>query len=150
METYFSTKQFHLWPFEGFLSSWRGFYPTYTTVVSNDGVMLERNGKILHSFQPSEIEACTMKKTWFGFGSLKIGFSYKYSNYEKEKRGDHWYFFHNEFSYVKKTDKGILIHALKGIEAKCFNGNSVSLINDTLWMSNEYIIEYDGKSECAF
>lgn len=150
MEKTFSTQHFHLWPFVGFFSSWRGFCPTYTTIIGSDSIVLMCNGKKIHSFQPSEIEACTMDKTWFGFGSIRIALSYKNSNYEKEKRGDQWYFFRNEFSYVKEEDKSILINAIKETEAKCFNSKSVSLRNDTIWMSNEYIIEYDGKAEVGF
>ena len=150
MDTIFFVKQFHLWPFVGFFYSWRGFYPTYTTTIDSNGVTLERNGKKLHTFQPSEIEACAMSETWFGLGSLKMAVSYKNDNYEKEKRGDQWYFFRNEFSYIKKNDKEKFINALKDVDAKCFNCNSVSLRNDMLWMSNEYIIEYDGNSEIAY
>ena len=84
MEKTFSTQHFHLWPFVGFFSSWRGFCPTYTTIIGSDSIVLMCNGKKIHSFQPSEIEACTMDKTWFGFGSIRIALSYKNSNYEKK------------------------------------------------------------------
>ena len=149
MGTVYSTKQFHLWPFVGFFR-WRGFYPTYAVTVDNDSVILERDGNKIHSFQSSEIEACTLSKTWFGLGKLKMALFYKSSNYEKDKRGDQWYFFINEFTYVNKEDKDKLISAFKRAEVKCFNSKSVSLRDDMLRMSNEYIVEYDGDSKDSF
>ncbi len=144
----FSTKQFHLWPFyNGF--HWRGFMPTYTISVGEQEIVFSINGKSFESFSPSDVEATQISKTWFGLGSNKIGLSTRASSSMNE-RGDHWYLLRNEYCYFEPNTQEEIIIAFRDIKTKCFKDSSVSLKDGTLWMSSDFIIEYDGKGKDIF
>ena len=149
METkIFTTKQFHLWPFYNWFT-WRGFLPTYSITVENEGIAFTINNNLIEKYTAEEVEACLFNSTWFGLGKTKIGFSKKY-NCDKEKRGDHWYFFHNDYCYLDPMQVSEAINAFKEIDTKCFNDQSISLRDGKLWMTGDYIIEYDGNDKIAF
>lgn len=150
METiFFSTKQFHLWPFyNGF--NWMGFLPTHTISVGDNEISFLINGKDVERFSPQEVEGAHFFKTWFGWGKTKVGFSTKKNKSEKEKRGDCWYFLSNDYSYVSSSNQNNLIQSFKEIHTKCFDEKGLSLRNGKLWMCNEYVVEYGGNNEIAY
>lgn len=144
----FTTKQFHLWPFyNGF--TWRGFLPTYSVTVDNEGISFTINNNLIEKYTAEEVEASLFNSTWFGLGKTKIVFSKKF-NCDKEKRGDHWYFFHNVCCYLDPMQVSEAINAFKEIDTKCFNDQSISLRDGKLWMTSDYIIEYDGNDKSPF
>lgn len=85
METiFFSTKQFHLWPFyNGF--NWMGFLPTHTISVGDNEISFLINGKDVERFSPQEVEGAHFFKTWFGWGKTKVGFLRKNTSLKKKK-----------------------------------------------------------------
>ena len=144
----FSTRQFHLWPFCGF--KWIGFFPEHSTIINEKAIALQINGKELCRLSPEEIEAAHFFKTWLGLGKTKFGLSSKKSKYEKEKRGDHWYYFHNDFGYVSPESKEALINSFKEAHAKCFDETSLSLRKGKLWMGKDYVVEYNGDKQIGY
>ena len=149
----FSTKQFHLWPFyKGF--KWMGFLPTHTITVAENEITFVINGNVVSKISPQEVESAQFFKTWFGFGKTKVGLSTEWdlTKYpkDKEKRGDHWHLLFNDYSYVSPDTEKNLIQSFKDVQTKCFNEKSLSLRYGKLWMSNEYIIEYEGKNKNGF
>ena len=113
---FFTTKQFHLWPFyNGF--TWRGFLPTYSVTVDNEGISFTINNNLIEKYTAEEVEASLFNSTWFGLGKTKIVFSKKF-NCDKEKRGDHWYFFHNVCCYLDPMQVSEAINAFKEIDTE--------------------------------
>ena len=145
----FSTKQFHLWPFYGSFK-WMGFSPEHSISVSQDEISLKINGKEIHKVSPAEIEAAHFFSTWFGMGKTKLGLSSKQGSYEKEKRGDRWYFLSNDFGYVGEDSRDALISAFKEAHVKCFDDTSVSLRDGKLWIGKDYVVEYDKDNAVAY
>lgn len=137
----FSTRQFHLWPFYGFLK-WMGFFPEHSIIVNENAITLQINGKEIRTLSPEGIEAAHFFSTWYGLGKTKLGLSSKQGKYEKEKRGDCWYFLTNYFGYVSPNDQDALIDSFKEAHVKCFNETSISLRGGSLWMGRDYVVEY--------
>lgn len=149
METkIFTTKQFHLWPFYNWFT-WRGFLPTYSITVENESISFTINNNLIEKYTAEGVEASLFNSTWFGLGKTKIGFSKKYNDVKK-KRGDHWYFFHNDYCYLDPIQVPEAINAFKEIDTKCFNDQSISLRDGKLWMTSDNIIEYNGNDKIAF
>ena len=140
----FTTSQFVVWPFLN--GKWIGFMPTFTIEVSNEGVTFIVNEKNMIKFTSEEVESAQFNDTWFGLGGTKLCFSRKSNNYE-DTRGDHWCMFKNDYCYIDSSNEAEAIQAFKAIGIKCFNEKSVSLKNNSLWMSCDYISEYNGKYE---
>jgi hypothetical protein len=144
----FSTKQFHLWPFNGSFQ-WIGFFPEYSIVVNEVGISLQINGKEVHRLSPDEIEAAHFFSTWFGMGKTKLGLSVEKDKC-KEERGDHWHFLSNYFGFVSPPEKDTLISAFKEAHVKCFDETSVSLRDNKLWTGKDFVVEYYKNGASAF
>ncbi len=145
----FSTKQFHLWPFDGSFH-WMGFIPKQSVVVNESGISFQINGKEVHRLSPEEIEAAHFFGTWFGMGKTKIGLSLDKGISKKEERGDRWHLLSNVFGYVCPDDKNALICAFKEAHVKCFEETSASLRDGELWMGKDFVVEYNKNGASVF
>lgn len=140
----FVTKQFHLWPFYNGLS-WKGFFPTYTISVIDNEITVLLNGKIIKKFIPQNIEAVQFLTTWFGMGKFKVVVSVEQQNAVQERVKT----LSNDYCYINPQSHSDFIKALQEAQTKCCNEKCLSLRNGKLWMSNEYIVEFNGKDQCA-